>query len=75
MKQTKKNRYNNNKWYGASGMAIRCFECNSNNDTRCADERPPADLSIECGDHQRGVKYTFCRKINQHVDFHVNSRK
>lgn len=57
------------------GEAIRCFECNSNNDTRCGDDKPPTDLSIECGDHQRGVKYTFCRKIKQFVEFSVNGRK
>lgn len=57
------------------GSAIRCFECNSNNDTRCAEDIPPGDLAIECGDHQRGVKYIFCRKIKQLIEFSVNNCK
>ncbi|XP_037024886.1 uncharacterized protein LOC119066481 isoform X2 [Bradysia coprophila] len=54
------------------GSAIRCYECNSYNDTRCAQDIPPTDLSIECGDHQKGVKYSFCRKIKQIIEFSVN---
>lgn len=54
------------------GSAIRCYECNSYNDTKCADDVPPTNLSVECGDHQKGVKYTFCRKIKQIIEFSVN---
>jgi hypothetical protein len=54
------------------GSAIRCFECNSYNDTRCAHDKPPQDLSVECGNHHRGVTYTFCRKIKQVIEFSVN---
>lgn len=57
------------------GSAIRCYECNSYNDTKCADDVPPTNLSVECGDHQKGVKYTFCRKIKQIIEFSVNQCK
>uniref|UniRef100_U5ES22 Putative secreted protein n=1 Tax=Corethrella appendiculata TaxID=1370023 RepID=U5ES22_9DIPT len=55
------------------GSAIKCFECNSHNDTKCADDIPPDSLSVECGDHKHGVTYTFCRKITQVIEFSVNS--
>jgi len=55
------------------GSAIRCYECNSYNDTRCSQDIPPKDLSMECGNHQKGVKYTFCRKIKQVIEFSVNN--
>jgi len=55
------------------GEAIRCFECNSHNDTRCALAKPPEELIIDCGDHQKGVQYTFCRKTIQVIEFSVNS--
>lgn len=58
-----------------TGSAIRCYECNSYNDTKCAQDIPPTDLSIECGDHQKGVKYSFCRKIKQIIEFSVNQCK
>ncbi|CAD7079815.1 unnamed protein product [Hermetia illucens] len=55
------------------GSAIRCYECNSHNDSRCALDIPPNDLSIECGNHKHGVTYTFCRKITQIIEFAVNN--
>lgn len=55
------------------GYAIRCFECNSHNDTRCSMPLPPDDLTVECGDHKHGVQYTFCRKITQIIEFSVNN--
>jgi hypothetical protein len=57
------------------GEAIRCFECNSHNDTRCAQDIPPKELSIECGDRRGGATYKFCRKITQVIEFSVNSRE
>uniref|UniRef100_A0A336MBX0 CSON014534 protein n=1 Tax=Culicoides sonorensis TaxID=179676 RepID=A0A336MBX0_CULSO len=30
------------------GHAIRCYECNSHNDSRCAEAIPPEALSIDC---------------------------
>lgn len=55
------------------GSAIRCFECNSHNDTRCADAIPPETLSKECGEHKHGNKFLFCRKITQIIEFAVNN--
>ncbi|XP_059616216.1 uncharacterized protein LOC132261423 [Phlebotomus argentipes] len=55
------------------GSAIRCYECNSHTDVRCAQDIPPDELSIECGDHKHGVAYTFCRKITQVIEFSVNN--
>lgn len=58
-----------------TGEAIRCYECNSHNDTRCADAKPPAELEIDCGTHKKGTEYTFCRKIVQIIEFSVNNCK
>ncbi|CAO1359773.1 unnamed protein product [Diamesa tonsa] len=55
------------------GEAIRCYECNSHNDTRCADAKPPPELEIDCGTHKKGTEYTFCRKIIQIIEFSVNN--
>ncbi|XP_063700288.1 uncharacterized protein LOC134830667 [Culicoides brevitarsis] len=56
-----------------SGIAIRCYECNSHNDSRCAMDIPPEELSIDCEEHKSGVKYTFCRKTTQVIEFSVNN--
>lgn len=57
-----------------TGLSIRCFECNSHNDSRCAHDIPPIDLSVDCNIYkaQKGYDYTLCRKINQFVDHAVN---
>ncbi|XP_018914377.1 UPAR/Ly6 domain-containing protein crok [Bemisia tabaci] len=55
-----------------SGLSIHCFECNSHNDTRCADEKPPDALKKDCSEHLEGSKYTMCRKITQTIEFEVN---
>jgi hypothetical protein len=56
------------------GEAVKCFECNSHNDTRCADKEPPKDLLVECrGKKQGSIESTFCRKIKQIIEFSVNN--
>lgn len=57
------------------GFSIRCFECNSHTDARCAEKVPPAELEKDCSEHKNGPKYTFCRKITQEIDFSVNNCK
>ncbi|KAK6627812.1 hypothetical protein RUM44_010291 [Polyplax serrata] len=52
--------------------AIRCYECNSHNDSRCAMDIPPESLQKDCQEHTEGSKYTMCRKITQSIDFEVN---
>ena len=58
-----------------SGSAIKCFECNSNNDTYCNQDIPPDNLLVDCGSHSHGVQYKFCRKITQVIEFSVNNCK
>lgn len=57
------------------GAAIRCYECNSYNDTRCANEKPPSEFSISCTKGKEGAESTTCRKIVQQIEFSVNGRK
>ncbi|XP_046413693.1 uncharacterized protein LOC124310551 [Neodiprion virginianus] len=52
--------------------ALLCFECNSHNDSRCAEALPPDVLKKDCSDHVEGSKYTMCRKITQVIEFSVN---
>ncbi|KAG4072832.1 hypothetical protein HA402_001621 [Bradysia odoriphaga] len=54
------------------GSAIRCYECNSFNDTRCAQDIPPVELSVQCGIGKDGGASTTCRKIVQQIEFSVN---
>ena len=54
---------------------VRCYECNSYNDLRCAEKEPPKELEKDCEEISAGNKYTFCRKITQVIEFSVNSRK
>ncbi|KDR18175.1 hypothetical protein L798_06925, partial [Zootermopsis nevadensis] len=54
------------------GLAIKCYECNSHNDSRCNLEPVPENLKKDCSEHVGGVKYTMCRKIVQNIDFEVN---
>lgn len=58
-----------------TGEAIKCYECNSHNDSRCAMDIPPEALQKDCAEHTEGSKYTMCRKITQSIDFEVNGRK
>lgn len=57
------------------GSAINCYECNSFNDTRCANDVPPSDLSIFCSTTKDGRVSTTCRKIVQQIEFSVNGCK
>ncbi|XP_071442609.1 UPAR/Ly6 domain-containing protein crok-like [Hetaerina americana] len=54
------------------GAAILCYECNSKNDSRCADEELPDTLLKNCSHHVKGSQYILCRKIVQTIDFTVN---
>ncbi|XP_023719846.1 uncharacterized protein LOC111871177 [Cryptotermes secundus] len=58
--------------YMHTGLAIKCFECNSHNDSRCSQDPLPDMLKKDCSDHARGVQFTMCRKIVQNIDFEVN---
>lgn len=59
------------------GHAIKCYDCNSHNDTRCAMEEVPADLEVDCSMKIKDPTKTavLCRKIKQVIDFEVNGRK
>uniref|UniRef100_A0A182JQW8 Bromo domain-containing protein n=1 Tax=Anopheles christyi TaxID=43041 RepID=A0A182JQW8_9DIPT len=57
----------------SKGDAIRCFECNSAEDSTCTHSNPPDTMSVDCNDHKDGNKYTFCRKIVQIIEFPVNN--
>lgn len=55
------------------GLAIKCWECRSDSDPKCADPFDNSTLSItdcrqaDSKDHLPGVKATMCRKIRQKV--------
>jgi hypothetical protein len=57
-----------------SGFAIKCWECRSDSDPKCADPFDNSTLSItDCRheqpkEHLPGVKATMCRKIRQKVN-------
>lgn len=55
------------------GYSLKCYECNSHNDSRCAQEMPPSQLEKDCSTHQNEAhKYTLCRKIVQTIEYEVN---
>lgn len=59
-----------------AGSALKCYECNSHNDSRCAQEEPPQLLGKDCSTHQNAAhKYTLCRKIVQTIEYEVNGRE
>lgn len=58
-----------------TGQAIRCYECNSHTDVGCAEKVPPSEFEKDCSTAKNGVKYTFCRKITQIIEFSVNNCK
>ncbi|CAO1346800.1 unnamed protein product [Diamesa hyperborea] len=55
------------------GLSIKCWECRSDSDPKCADPFDNSTLSItDCKEsgglaHLPGVKATMCRKIRQKV--------
>ncbi|XP_020281764.1 uncharacterized protein LOC109853774 [Pseudomyrmex gracilis] len=56
-----------------SGVNARqCYQCNSRNNSQCADLIPPDSMKIDCSDLKDGAKYTLCRKITQVIEFSVN---
>lgn len=64
--------------FTSEGQSIRCFECNSNTDPRCAEKIVPAYLSVDCAktpDAQKGIKHSICRKTLQFVEIPVNGSK
>ncbi|XP_072767564.1 UPAR/Ly6 domain-containing protein crok [Anoplolepis gracilipes] len=52
--------------------AIQCYQCNSRNNSQCADLVPPDSMKMDCSDLRDGAKYTMCRKITQVIEFSVN---
>lgn len=53
-----------------TGHCIKCWDCRSDNDPKCADPFdnttvPITDCSLEKIDHLEGVKATMCRKVRQ----------
>ncbi|CAL1679594.1 unnamed protein product [Lasius platythorax] len=52
--------------------AMQCYQCNSRNNSQCADLVPPETMKIDCSELRDGAKYTMCRKITQIIEFSVN---
>lgn len=52
-----------------AGFGLKCYECNSHNDSRCAQDTPPDELSVTC-DHQK----TICRKVTQEIDYSIDGK-
>ncbi|XP_015591732.1 uncharacterized protein LOC107266095 [Cephus cinctus] len=52
--------------------ALHCYECNSHNNSQCAENILPDALKKDCVEHVEGAKYTMCRKIVQVIEFSVN---
>ncbi|XP_058125120.1 uncharacterized protein LOC131281739 [Anopheles ziemanni] len=55
------------------GDAIRCYECNSADDSSCTHDVPPETMSVDCTEHKGGLAYKYCRKIVQIIEFPVNN--
>ncbi|XP_018324709.1 uncharacterized protein LOC108736682 [Agrilus planipennis] len=60
--------------FSEKGKAIKCYQCNSHNDTRCEYEKVPEDLLKDCPIRNTVANkdYILCRKIKQSIDFEVN---
>lgn len=58
----------------AQTTALECYECNSYNDSRCADDVPPDAMKTDCNKKQNKDRnpYILCRKIKQIIEFEVN---
>jgi len=52
--------------------AMQCYQCNSRNNSQCADLVPPDTMKKDCSELKDGAKYTMCRKITQVIEFSVN---
>lgn len=58
-------------------LAIKCYECQSVNDTRCNDyfNVPFSEAVVDCDlrENPLGLSYkaSFCRKIKQKSKFHL----
>lgn len=64
--------------FSPEGHSIRCFECNSNTDPRCAEKIVPAYLSVDCSktpEAEKGTEHTICRKTSQFIEIPVNGSK
>lgn len=57
------------------GESIECYECNSHNDSRCAEKIPPDSLKVNCTEKRDGSKFILCRKTIQIIEFSVNNCK
>ncbi|XP_053694588.1 uncharacterized protein LOC128742288 [Sabethes cyaneus] len=55
------------------GDAIKCYVCNSAEDSQCSYDIPPSEMQTDCDTYKDGNKYTFCRKIIQSIEFSVNN--
>lgn len=58
--------------FTGKSSALQCFECNSHNDSRCADTMPPDSLKTECSKTIDGHETKLCRKVTQIIEFEVN---
>ncbi|GLV34675.1 uncharacterized protein CBL_09155 [Carabus blaptoides fortunei] len=58
--------------FTGKSSALQCYECNSHNDSRCADLMPPDSLKTECSKMIDGHATKLCRKITQIIEFEVN---
>lgn len=60
-----------------SGASIKCFECNSNVDIRCALPYPPSEFAVNCDvvSATTNKTYNYCRKISQVIQIGINSCK
>ncbi|XP_055325783.1 uncharacterized protein LOC129579637, partial [Sitodiplosis mosellana] len=54
--------------------SIKCFECNSNIDIRCALPYPPSEFVVNCDivSANTNLTYNYCRKISQVIRIGVN---
>lgn len=56
-----------------NSSALICFQCNSHNDSRCADVAVPDLFNVECPKTDKnGHELKLCRKIKQIIEFEVN---
>lgn len=57
------------------GHALRCFECNSHFDPKCARDNPLTELSVDCGEKTKLFEFQLCRKIHQTVEYNIEQGK